>query len=361
MNKPVSLVMIGLSALALSACGNNSKSNTNSETTKKENSSSKVIKKQPLITATDNKITYPKFGTIEIIGFKKDTIKSEVTTDVDRGEDVYLVEMKVTNTSKKELDVDDIADNARISFLQENNGSLKNVEASTGVESVASSDDTDLYNNYTDATNNYDNKILPGKSATLLFPSVIHLANKKSPLIIQAGGHDKDDTSVNFKKDRLTYSIKQLDKMAFSKDFISKFENTTENESDNSSSSSSQNSSNSSSKAVASNDEPKTLSDFVNKYGMSPAAYKMQHDGMSQEEALKSTPDTMKTSGELQSEHLMDHPVSSDDSDSEQSVDPNGLPINTDNDGDGFDDKRESDNANALSEYVKTHHQTDFK
>lgn len=32
---------------------------------------------------------------------------------------------------------------------------------------------------------------------------------------------------------------------------------------------------------------------------MSPAAYKMAH-GMSEKEALESTPDTMKTSGELQ-------------------------------------------------------------
>ncbi|MCV2519861.1 hypothetical protein LDK59_05160 [Melissococcus plutonius] len=41
-----------------------------------------------------------------------------------------------------------------------------------------------------------------------------------------------------------------------------------------------------------------TLTDFVNKYGMSPAAYKMQYEGMSEEEALRST--MMKTSGEVQ-------------------------------------------------------------
>lgn len=360
MNKPISMVLVGLSALALSACGNNSKTNTDNQASK-SSSSSKMVKKQPLITAENNKITYPKFGTIEFVGFKKDTIKSDSTTDVDRGENVYLVEMKVTNTSKKELDVDDIADNARISFLQNNNGSLKNVEASTGIESVASPDDTDSYNNYTDATNNYDDKILPGKSATLLYPSVIHLANDKSPLIIQAGGHDKDDTSVNFKKDRLTYSLKELDKMTFSNDFISKFGNTDVTNSSSASSSSNQSSSNTSKKVATNNSEPKSLSEFINKYGMSPVAYKMQHDGMSQEQALKSTPDTMKSSGELQSQYLMEHPVSNEDADSDQQLDPNGEPIDTDNNGDGFDDKRESDNAQALSDYVKTHHQTDFK
>ncbi|MGO3913018.1 hypothetical protein [Enterococcus viikkiensis] len=42
-----------------------------------------------------------------------------------------------------------------------------------------------------------------------------------------------------------------------------------------------------------------TLTGFVNVYGMSPAAYKVQN-GMSVEEALRSTPRHMKTSGEIQ-------------------------------------------------------------
>ena len=36
---------------------------------------------------------------------------------------------------------------------------------------------------------------------------------------------------------------------------------------------------------------------------MTPSAYKMKQ-GMSAEEALKSVPDTMKTSGEIQTEYL---------------------------------------------------------
>lgn len=42
------------------------------------------------------------------------------------------------------------------------------------------------------------------------------------------------------------------------------------------------------------------LHDFVNRYGESPAAYMMDHYGMSQQQALNSTPDNMKSSGELQ-------------------------------------------------------------
>ncbi len=42
------------------------------------------------------------------------------------------------------------------------------------------------------------------------------------------------------------------------------------------------------------------LHDFVNKYGESPAAYLMEHNGMSQSQALNSVPTDMKTSGEIQ-------------------------------------------------------------
>jgi hypothetical protein len=46
--------------------------------------------------------------------------------------------------------------------------------------------------------------------------------------------------------------------------------------------------------------EPTTFTEFINKYGMTPVSYKMQVEGMSEEEALRSTPREMKTSGELQ-------------------------------------------------------------
>lgn len=48
------------------------------------------------------------------------------------------------------------------------------------------------------------------------------------------------------------------------------------------------------------------LHDFVNRYGVSPAAYKLQH-GMNEKEALDSTPDNMKTSGELQTQRILDN------------------------------------------------------
>ena len=49
------------------------------------------------------------------------------------------------------------------------------------------------------------------------------------------------------------------------------------------------------------------MTGFVNKYGESPAAYKVDHDGMSQLQALQSTPDSMKTFGEMQTQTGMEN------------------------------------------------------
>ncbi|MBB1078311.1 hypothetical protein H5S09_02940 [Limosilactobacillus sp. STM2_1] len=46
------------------------------------------------------------------------------------------------------------------------------------------------------------------------------------------------------------------------------------------------------------------IHDFVNTYGETMTAYKIDH-GMSPQDALASTPDDMKTSGELQDQYMM--------------------------------------------------------
>lgn len=52
------------------------------------------------------------------------------------------------------------------------------------------------------------------------------------------------------------------------------------------------------------NMDTSTLSGFINTYGMTPSAYKMQFEGMSKEEALASTPNHLKSSGEIQTQNL---------------------------------------------------------
>ncbi|EJF00804.1 hypothetical protein LM596_04100 [Liquorilactobacillus mali] len=61
-----------------------------------------------------------------------------------------------------------------------------------------------------------------------------------------------------------------------------------------------------------------TLTGFLNKYGMSPVAYKIKYEGMSEYDALKSTSNDMKDSGEMQTEYMMDQGY----------LDHNGQPTN---------------------------------
>ena len=313
MNKIVLLETVAVCALTLAACGNANRSNSSANSS--NSSSVKVVKSNPTIHAEKNNFIYPDKGKVEIIGFRKDTIKDEAITDVNRGESVYLVELKATNTSKKEMSIDDLTKDAEINFYQENNGSIVKAETTTGPESIASADQVDLYNSLGKASDSYDNKILPGKSATLLLPNVIHLKNEKSPLIIQAGTHDKSDKTINFKKDHITLSIDQLSKMKFNDQFLKSIDglNSTETTDTDENKQSSSNSNKPSSSRGGASDanydlSHMTLTEFVNKYGMSPAAYKIERQGMSEKDALTSTPDGMKSSGEMQTEYQMTHP-----------------------------------------------------
>ncbi|WP_233605430.1 DUF3862 domain-containing protein [Pediococcus pentosaceus] len=85
-------------------------------------------------------------------------------------------------------------------------------------------------------------------------------------------------------------------------------ESSSNKESSNGTNSNQSNSKKTASNSVNDDTTQLTLSEFVNKYGMSPAAYKIKYQGMSQKEALASTPDGMKSSGEKQSEFQMNHP-----------------------------------------------------
>lgn len=61
-----------------------------------------------------------------------------------------------------------------------------------------------------------------------------------------------------------------------------------------------QSKSNNTKKVVEDNSGQSTaLSDFIAKHGMSPVSYKIKYNGMSEKQALDSTPDNMKTSSEI--------------------------------------------------------------
>ena len=67
-----------------------------------------------------------------------------------------------------------------------------------------------------------------------------------------------------------------------------------------SASSSSSATSQTSASSSSTSSQPTTLAAFVAKYGESPVAYKMDHEGMTRKAALESTPASMMSSGDIQ-------------------------------------------------------------
>ncbi|MCI1283047.1 MAG: hypothetical protein LKG24_00430 [Lacticaseibacillus songhuajiangensis] len=59
--------------------------------------------------------------------------------------------------------------------------------------------------------------------------------------------------------------------------------------------------------ASAINWDDYTLTSFVNKYGVSPALYMIQHYGMSKKDALNSVPERLLTSGEMQTQYQLNN------------------------------------------------------
>lgn len=117
----------------------------------------------------------------------------------------------------------------------------------------------------------------------------------------KADNSSKDSSSLTAKKkaDAKKASIKKAkaesENKAKSSSLVASSSKSTNYNSQDENSSSSQN--------TGINMDPNTLTGFLNKYGESPAAYKMDHEGMTAEQALAATPDDMETSGELQTEH----------------------------------------------------------
>ncbi|TLQ03774.1 hypothetical protein FEZ51_07640 [Pediococcus stilesii] len=364
MKKLVTFGTIAMCTLALVACGK-SDNPSSSSTSSSKKASTKVTKSIPTIHTGKNGFIYPSKGKIEIVGFKKDTVKSKTATDVKYGESVYLVELKVTNNTKKEMSISDLTKEAKINFYQSNDGNTQKVETSTSPKAIASDDETNLSSVLSKDVDNYHSKITAGKTVTLLLPNIIHLNNEKNPLVVQVGNHDNTDSNVNLKRDQLTYSVEQLDKMKFDDKFLKSItglnsKNTDTNTDNNSDKENSSDKSSSSAKKTSdANYDLKhlTLSEFVNKYGMSPALYKMRYMGMSDEEALTSTSEGMKTFGERQTEYQMTHPDAYKSADSNEDDDNSSTEKETDSytDSNNVDDSY----SNAKDSYTDTNNVDD--
>lgn len=133
----------------------------------------------------------------------------------------------------------------------------------------------------------------------------------------------KDSSSKDTKSEKLESSKKESLKKESSKNKASSeslVKAKSESEAKESSTDQSQKS-NSSSQSSNAPDFSLDIHSFVNKYGMSEAAYRSEYMGMSSKDALYATPDSHETSGELQAENMYrngeDPYASNSDSDDE--------------------------------------------
>lgn len=225
--------------------------------------------------------------------------KSEVRDSAADGKKVLVLYCDVTNNSKKEQDPSNIY--MVVHAHQKTDTADKQLDPGTN---ALDENANDPLQKYSDAL--HDN-LLPGKTthAVIMF----ELVNDKDVVV--------EFENANFKTiGKKTYSVKDSFKndesnsvAAASNSVSNSTSSSTVAQSSSAVQSTSQtkqvavksvNNNNQSQQIATSSSSQQTLSDFVNEHGMSPAAYKMQHDGMSQKEALDSTPRGMKSSGEIQ-------------------------------------------------------------
>lgn len=295
MKKAMTLGMVFISSIALAACGNKS-SNTTASSSSSSSKVEKAVSKQT--DPSKRKWTYKNNifdAGIETYKFTK----SEVRDSAADGKKVLVLYCDVTNNSKKEQDPSNIY--MVVHAHQKTDTADKQLDPGTN---ALDENANDPLQKYSDAL--HDN-LLPGKTTQAVI--MFELVNDKDVAV--------EFENANFKTiGKKTYSVKDSFKNDESNSVA-----TTSNSVSNSTSSStvaqsssvtqntsqtkqvaakSANNNNQSQQVTASSISQQTLSDFVNEHGMSPAAYKMQHDGISQKEALDSTPRGMKSSGEIQ-------------------------------------------------------------
>ncbi|MGY3732413.1 DUF5067 domain-containing protein [Pediococcus acidilactici] len=286
MKKSLTLGVVLISSIILAACGNknsNVATNHSSSSSKVEKATSK--KTDPSKREWTYKNNIFDAG-IETYKFTKNEIRDSAT----EGKKVLVMYCDITNNSKKEQDPSNIY--MVVHAYQKTSTADKNLSVGMNAYDENGNDPLQKYND------GLQDKLLAGKTthAAIMFTLV-----------------NDNDVTVTFQNPE----FKTIGKKVIS---VKGLGASTSSSSSNASSASSQVAQASTSQeskpstaqssvaansqkqnqVAASSNPNQSLTDFVNEHGMSPAAYKMQHDGMSEKEALDSTPRGMKSSGEIQ-------------------------------------------------------------
>lgn len=289
MKKSLTLGVVLISSIILAACGNK-----NSDVATNHSSSSSKVEKATSKKTDPSKRKWTYKNNIFDAGIETYKFtKTEIRDSATEGKKVLVLYCDITNNSKKEQDPSNIY--MVVHAYQKTGTADKNLSVGMNAYDDDGNDPLQKYND------GLQDKLLAGKTthAAIMFTLV-----------------NDNDVTVTFQNPE----FKTIGKKVISVKGLGASTSSSSSNSSSASSASSQAAQASPSQkskpstaqsSVAANSQKQnqvadssnpnqSLTDFVNEHGMSPAAYKMQHDGMSEKEALDSTPRGMKSSGEIQ-------------------------------------------------------------
>lgn len=293
MKKSLTLGVVLISSIILAACGNK-----NSDVATNHSSSSSKVEKATSKKTDPSKRKWTYKNNIFDAGIETYKFtKTEIRDSATEGKKVLVMYCDITNNSKKEQDPSNIY--MVVHAYQKTGTADKNLSVGMNAYDDDGNDPLQKYND------GLQDKLLAGKTthAAIMFTLV-----------------NDNDVTVTFQNPE----FKTIGKKVIS---VKGLGASTSSSSSNASSASSQAAQASTSQkskpstaqssvtansqkqnqVAASSNPNQSLTDFVNEHGMSPAAYKMQHDGMSEKEALDSSPRGMKSSGEIQRQNELDN------------------------------------------------------
>lgn len=292
--------LIAACGIALAGCSTNTnKTESSSSSSSSSVSRSSSVKPDP--NASERTWTYKN----NIFDAGNETYrftKWDVMDSVDEGKKVLVLYCDVTNNSTKEMDPSNVY--MVVHAYQKN--ATSDVQLDPGMVKP-DENGNDPLQQYEDGLHN---NLLPGKTvkAVMLFT-----INNDKPVRLEF--ENPNFETIGTKTYKVSKKLSKADRKKLNQSNSSS-SSTTQTNTVSQTKTAAQQNDGSQQQAVQStqqnNSQPASqsnsnglppandLHDFVNRYGESPAAYLVEHNGMSPEQAVQSVPDTMKTSGEIQ-------------------------------------------------------------
>ncbi|MDV2621980.1 DUF5067 domain-containing protein [Pediococcus acidilactici] len=296
MKKSLTLGVVLISSIILAACGNK-----NSDVATNHSSSSSKVEKATSKKTDPSKRKWTYKNNIFDAGIETYKFtKTEIRDSATEGKKVLVLYCDITNNSKKEQDPSNIY--MVVHAYQKTGTADKNLSVGMNAYDDDGNDPLQKYND------GLQDKLLAGKTthAAIMFTLVndndvtvtfqnpeFKTIGKKVISVKGLGASTSSSSSNASSASSASSQAAQASTSQKSKPSTAQSSVTANSQKQN--------------QVAASSNPNQSLTDFVNEHGMSPAAYKMQHDGMSEKEALDSTPRGMKSSGEIQRQNELDN------------------------------------------------------